>query len=197
MGQLRAKIATAGLLLLAVVGSTLRSYAAPINYTISFTTNSGISPSSGSFTFDSAQPLGSQFTAFTVVWDSISFNLTSTANAPQTSGSCTATSLTVFLFLTGTPECPGTGGQPIGWGATIPNGSAIAFFNIFDVSSGGANAINIQGTPTIPTNTGPTVGANGGFSASPVPEPSSLLLMGSALGCLLLASQRLRVRIGR
>lgn len=61
-------------------------------YDISFTLTSGtLLPTSGSFTYDSTTP---QFTNFIVDWDSLVFNLTSSANNPTVVGS--------------TPACVGT-----------------------------------------------------------------------------------------
>ena len=52
-----------------------------INYTIQFTTTSGTAPTSGSFTYDSATSL---FSNFLVEWDIYNFDLTAAANAPTT-----------------------------------------------------------------------------------------------------------------
>lgn len=76
-------------LLTGLVGAPASVSAAPILYNIHFTTSgiglSGIGPSSGSFLYDSAT---TRFASFTVQWNSLSFDLTSSANAPKVSGAC-------------------------------------------------------------------------------------------------------------
>lgn len=62
--------------------STAALTAAPINYNINFTLDSGnLLPSSGSFTYDAATPL---FTGFIVLWNSTTYDLTAAANSPST-----------------------------------------------------------------------------------------------------------------
>jgi hypothetical protein len=96
------------LLLTGIIASG--AFAGPINYVINFTTTSGSPTPTGSFTYDSAAALGSQFTAFVVVWDALTFDFTSQANTPivNTVGCGAVTSITIFNFLSGTDECPGS-----------------------------------------------------------------------------------------
>jgi len=62
--------------------------AEPIQYTLGFTDDSGVSPTAGSFTYD---PATNTFTNFTVTWDGVVWNLTASANSPiitSTAPSC-------------------------------------------------------------------------------------------------------------
>jgi hypothetical protein len=77
--MIRSRRAVQVLLLTGIIASG--AFAAPIPYAISFTTATGApTPTSGSFTYDSAAALGSQFTAFAVAWDGVAFDFTSPAN---------------------------------------------------------------------------------------------------------------------
>ena len=76
---------TAGALGLFAACATIFAPAAiagPIQYTITFTATSGPAPTAGSFSYDSSQQLGSPFSSFLVTWDSITFDVTASANAP-------------------------------------------------------------------------------------------------------------------
>ena len=88
---------------LAAAGLFVRPAAAvPIDYSITFAPDSGLAPASGSFTYDSAVPL---FTNFQVVWNGFDFDLTSSANDPLvylTNAACLgAGPSTGFALLTG------------------------------------------------------------------------------------------------
>jgi hypothetical protein len=108
--MVRLRTAVQMLLLTGIIAS--RAFAGPVPYVINFTTTSGSpAPTSGSFTYDSAAALGAQFTAFVVVWDGLTFDLTSAANAGGFSFGCGAVkvnSATAFAILSGTNECPGS-----------------------------------------------------------------------------------------
>jgi hypothetical protein len=115
----RSRRAVRVLLLMGVMGSG--AFAAAIPYTINFTTFAGSSlPTSGSFTYDSAAALGSQFASFLVGWDGLTFDLTSEANSPFTLACGPANSSTTFGILSGTltnvprqpAKCLGGRGQP-------------------------------------------------------------------------------------
>ena len=68
------------LLFVATVAPNVHATDVTTDYTISFTTTSGSpAPTSGQFVYDDTT---SQFMSFTVVWDGITFDLASYANAP-------------------------------------------------------------------------------------------------------------------
>ena len=158
------------------------SFAAPnvhadtvTNYTINFTGGSPL-PTSGSFTYDSTVPA---FSNFIVVWDGLTFNLTSSANNPTVvpplpgcipAGTGPAES---FALLSGCAS--GTWAAPPGLGTFAigipPIGSCCPSppqFSIF--SSVGPSFSNDFGS--------------GSYSIAAVatPEPSSLALMLSGVG---------------
>jgi hypothetical protein len=147
MVQLRRAVQV--LLLTGLVASG--AFAVPVPYVIHFTTTSGSpAPTSGSFTYDSAAALGAQFTAFVVVWDGLTFDLTSAANAGGFSLGCGAdmlnsaivNSATAFAILSGTNECHGSP-YAIGWDAGHINpGSG---FRFSDVAGPPENLIEIVG----------------------------------------------------
>jgi hypothetical protein len=97
--------------------------AAPITYTINFTCFV-VQPSlpcgpppSGSFTYDSAAPIGSQFSAFAVTWQAaanggapipaiLNFDFTASANSPNVvGGACGTNSAAVFSLLSTGAAC--------------------------------------------------------------------------------------------
>ena len=103
------------LTLLVGMGSTA-ILAAPITYTIDFTTTFGVAPTAGSFTYDDTLSLGSRFTAFDVAWNSMVLDLRASANAPFINGSdcgTTSNSLISFTLLQGTNQCA-AGGRLVG-----------------------------------------------------------------------------------
>ena len=115
--------------------------ASPITYDINFTLTSGTPSATGTFTYDASQPIGSQFTNFTVLWDTVTFDMTSAANSPQDLGTgCGVgdTSATFFALLSGTAECSPT--NPTQW-----DGSATFTLASFTIS---------ESTPTNPPNGG-------------------------------------------
>src|SRR4051794_21049304 len=85
------------------------AFAAPVNYTITFTTSSGPAPTAGSFTYDSSAPLASRFTNFNVSWGGGIFDLTATANTGEqfTGTDCgtSPSSQSLFTFLSGQNVC--------------------------------------------------------------------------------------------
>src|SRR5262249_23932312 len=85
------------------------AFASPVFYNITFTATSGTAPTAGSFTYDAAAALGSQFTGFTVVWESGIYDLTSAANTGKqfvgTDCGTTPSSQSVFTFLSGQNVC--------------------------------------------------------------------------------------------
>jgi len=166
-----------GLLALSVAGIESQLDAMPILYNINFTSSS--SPdANGSFTYDSAAAVGSQFSAFVVTWDGFAFNFTTAANSATVTTSCgPVTSPKIFAFLTGTPECPGSpnGFTWIG-NASAPNPT----FNIFD--AGNPNTTDIELGASSPASVTGTFLVSGTFTtvSAATPEPSSFIM---ALTC--------------
>lgn len=68
--------------ILSAVG-TLSALASPIKYAINFTVKEGASPQAATFTYDAATQT---FSDFQVIWDSATFDLTTSANAPNIVG---------------------------------------------------------------------------------------------------------------
>jgi len=184
--MIRSRRAVQVLLLTGIVASG--ACAAPLAYNINFSTDFGSpTPTSGSFTYDSAAALGSQFTAFDVEWDGLPFVFTSQANTGGNSIGCGATdSATIFLFLSGTNECPGS--NSFNW-----SGGHGSFNTAFHIDDDGTAGTGIQ---LIDTNAfAGTGGAGGTYSitrndAPPVPEPSSFIL--ALAGVALLVQERMR-----
>ncbi len=170
-----------------LLGAAASATAAPILYNINFTTTSGIAPTAGSFTYDSAIPLS--FTSFIVQWNSFSFDLTSTANAPFLEASCATPSpdgVDLFGYLSGL--C-GISGRT--W-----HGERAGAFALFSVGNGGGGiaVAAILGLPVL--DPFDAAFANGFFTISQAtPEPSTSWLM-LAGGALLAWRRRRTVRSG-
>lgn len=164
------------IVLLAIGG--VCALAGPITYTVNF----GGSPA-GSFVYDAAAPVGSQFSAFTVTSSSFTFDLTFAANSgPSVDGAApdpcgtTVDSVSSFALLNGT-LC--------GAGASNSFNTTLLFTTVFlDLSIQLGSEIRklsvSRGTgfgtgPLFPTDIG-----SGQFSVASneptVPEPSAYLL---------------------
>jgi hypothetical protein len=170
--------------------------AAPVTFNISISgqNSSGFEdngpPFSGSFTYDNAAALGSQFTAFDVMWDGYTFDLTAAANAGDgnTLGCGTPNSADVFAFLTGTGECPGSPNS-LGWfaedlfgpvtygeNAIPPLSARVILFSFVDQGSTPSTFIYID-EQAPQHNSGPLFTAGGTFTITPsTPEPSTFIL---------------------
>lgn len=160
------------------------AYASPITYDITFS-GGPILPTSGSFVYDGSLPLSSRFSDFSVVWDGISFDLTSAANAPFSQNCGPADAAQSFKLLSGGTVCPLVNGSPpvTGWGVTAAFGSA--FFDFVSVTSPFAGEFVIRNVVG-PTGLQDRANADGSFSISPrdttaIPEPSSVVLVATGV----------------
>lgn len=137
-------------LLTGLVGVPASVSAAPILYNIHFTTNGiglfGIGPSSGSFLYDSAT---TRFASFNVQWNSLSFDLTSSANAPNVSGACDTVnpnSADFFSYLmSGYNGCRLNVWEAGELPSAVPGG--LALFSIGDSDGAGNTAYISAGSP--------------------------------------------------
>lgn len=171
-------------LLLGFVGAAASATAAPILYTINFTTTLGLAPTGGQFSYDAPT---ATFTNFTVTWNTIVYDLTSMAN----SGGGSVTGLCVsappgaqaFANLTD-PSCGTVPGQPGLWTASS---SIQSFHSTFNLSPQVCcpsdywflSEPGLAGPP-------PATFSEGTFQVTAVPEPSTIamLLGGAALVAL-------------
>jgi hypothetical protein len=145
-------------------------------YTINFE-GTGTLPTAGSFTYD---PDTSGFTNFFVTWIGLSFDLTSSANAPSMSP-------TIPSCLTGLSGGAASfallsGACSAFWGATSEE---IVTANFSFHTEDGSNFLNVFDNLTIPFDFQPMTQAFGGWTitaeATPVPEPSSLIFFSASL----------------
>ena len=181
---------------LLVISGTM-SFATPINYTFTWIPEGQLPlPTSGSFTYDSAAAVGSQFSNFQVVWDSFLFDFTAAANSATVNSTCGAvTSPEIFAFLTGTSECA-PAPDTFSW---IGNaGGPSPTFDLFDTSGLGTTDIEL-GATSATIVTGSPAPVSGLYSVgrmnttASVPEPSTVLL-GLAGGGLLLGRRMAQAR---
>lgn len=189
------------LLLLAtfIVPLAMADLADSTTYTIQFigVPANGILPTAGGFTYD---PDTATFSSFLVIWDGITFDLTSAANAPDISG------------FPGAPHCLGglTGGaasfalltgscESIGafWGGdTQANHQANFEFSSFDPSNDSMILVrdHLDSGPALQGTGGSTDWAVTAVStpapAPPVPEPSAAILLLTTLSMAGLARRR-------
>jgi hypothetical protein len=161
-------------------------------YTINFTATFGTAPTAGSFTYD---PDTATFSDFLVTWDGSHFDLTSSANNPNhypTLPSCIGGKTggaASFALLTGACDPPPSNYLTL-WGAG--NGPPTFLFKTENFDSTVGIGVSEQlATPNPPP---PFDDSQGTWTVtrqttSPVPEPSSLILLAPV--CALLARRRI------
>ena len=174
-------------LLIIAAAFSVPAYADTItNYTIDFTTASGSpTPLSGSFTYDSTNPL---FTNFLVAWNGKTFDLTAEANSPTTAGSgCTGEASTPaygFGIMSMSLHCGGLTSYV--WSGFAGQGTGGA--GIFDFIAGTQVGDDFISAGGIGTGT-PTAVGHYSIQAT-VPEPSTMFLLGTGLLSVLGAARR-------
>jgi hypothetical protein len=171
-------------------GLLLASTAYATSYTIQFTTLQGTAPASGGFTY-STTPTPS-FSAFTVVWDGITFDLTSGPLSvnDNTQSRCGLAGAPGSFSALSTCWNGGT------WSAYGGNGSLPATFSFVPAPvSGGQPDPAITGFvhgPLDQTSAGGSWSITG-TTTSKTPEPSYAALLAAALIALMIPSVRLRL----
>jgi len=161
-------------------------------YTINFTTTrGGPAPVSGSFTYDSTVQ---SFSNFLVTWNNTAFDLTASANAPNTTQNIgcggAPTPQYGFIMMSQTASC--LVGLQYGyvWSANVSNGLATSFG--FSIGRSDGVADNISSTILFSTPNGqPDAFAEGGWTIQ-APEPPSILLL--AIGCVGLFGARRKLQ---
>lgn len=170
----------------------------------------GIAPTSGGFTYapDPASPFypAPSFSNFMVTWNGITFDLTGSANGPESFGGdeCNLFSSTGFGFAIMTQSVSGCKTTPTyEWFATTGNPSfgQLPSFRFGVITSGGgdsqAGGASLEifsdptGTPVIPG-----ASASGTWtvtSVTSVPEPPSGLLLATGLLALMGVRRKLRL----
>ncbi len=176
-----------GVLLIAALGAPA-AMASVITYDISFL-GAG-APTAGSFTYDNDNPASPFFTAFSVTWDGINFDLTSEANSPVTSGTypgCASGSgaAATFAFMLG--DCfPNPSGVTTQWFGNVPESPGEAYFTFITENNSTSSYFQVAGF----TASNATASDSGVWTASEVPEPGTFLLVGVAV-CAFLARKRI------
>jgi len=150
--------------------------ASPVTYNINFT-GTGLLPTSGQFTYDAMGVPGSAFSDFTVVWNSISFDLTAVANAPQhTFGACAgATPADVLLLIGGDTPC--VAGIAQWYGGTY---TGISIFGFSESDANNNELLFDELNTTTPGALGQYTGTST-ITTAAVPEPSTMSL--ALTGC--------------
>jgi hypothetical protein len=176
-----------GLLAVGLLAGPTQAFAIPMNYAITFTTNSGgVAPASGSFTYDSAAAL--PFSEFFVSWNGLVFDMTSGANAPWLGGTrCgfQGTGAALSFALLSSPSASTC--ELTQWAARTQD-TDVDEFGIFS-GGGQTDLLVIRGTTTSNT-TAPFSNGSWSISLISVPEPGTLALLG--LGLLGLGVSRRR-----
>ena len=162
--------------MLAVIGIAAAAVdAGPITtYDINFVPVSGTAPISGSFGWN-----GTTFTDFTVDWLGVTFDLTSSANAPNVGGSCTSSAATTFEFLS-TGKCGAVTLTTLAWEGIENTTGPTQVFDLNGID-GSSDSVVILADGPGPVDTNQS--AIGTFSITAVPEPNSavMILIGVAV----------------
>jgi hypothetical protein len=181
------------IVLLALFGAPGASADIFTDYTINFT-GTGTLPTAGSFTYDLTNP---HFSSFLITWEGITFDLTSSANAPASSPTLpgcidgAADAEASFDLLSG--DCQGTPANPAWGGIALSSGGEFRFSAI-------ESAPPFQRLEVFSTVVGNFAadGASGPWTISaavaPVPEPTSAILMATVLAIAFMARKRFRQR---
>jgi hypothetical protein len=141
----------------------------------------------GSFTYS-----GGVFSNFTLTWDSLVFDMTSSANGvgPEAHGCDGGGILSVITYLT-SADCQTGGSAPPAWEGSVVAGSAFLAFTP-TVSGFGIFAPFSPGTPNL--------FQSGNFEVkdisqtSPTPEPNSVFVITTALLAVALVTRRRNIR---
>ncbi|MCV2360004.1 PEP-CTERM sorting domain-containing protein [Paucibacter sp. TC2R-5] len=163
--------------------------AAPQNYAIQFTVTQGsIAPTAGSFTYDA----GVGFSAFTVVWNGVTVDLTATSNKPQlyttAGGYFLGTAADSFALLSNTLPQPRS---YTNWAAY--NFSSGTFFGF----ASGAGTPGVSESMVSFREVRPVIGVDptsqvqsGAFTITAVPEPQTYAMLLAGLGLMGLVARR-------
>ena len=146
--------------------------ATPVNYTLSFSQGFP-NPTTGEFTYD-ASPIPT-FSGFTVTWDGLSFDLTSSANTGSSLsnsdpcfGGAPLGAADAFLLMSG--QCATSS-----WVAQYAKSVGVASFSFSD--AWGSNIMLVQSAPVILDEQG--IFTTGTYAL--VPEPLTFSLFGAGL----------------
>ena len=155
-------------------------------YNINFVPLGHALPPSGSFTYDSTNP---HFTNFTVLWDSITFDLTANANAPNDVGfppGCTGEGSAAFGFamMSQNAVCP----QAASYQWVADTNSFMSFFE-FELLQPPGGVQDVFQSFLVP---GTTFGGfdTGTWTITPIPEPRLVILLIAAALALVKRTRR-------
>ena len=164
--------------------------AAPLAYNINFTTTSGTAPTSGGFTYDA---MTTTFSAFTVVWNTITFDFTSTANSPMNMPiiPCNGTGPSAaFALLTKSDGC-----ITPEWFSFLDRG--IGQFDFTESGVGGPGHALRYFLSSDDRRSASSVGTYGVAPANATPEPNSIIAAATGLLAMGLLTHNRRSRPAR
>ena len=161
-----------------------------VDYTINFSAGTGPTPT-GTFQYDASLPPGARFIDFEVIWKGLIFDLTDSANAPIGFGDPSACGLDAFRLMQGIACSPHQTGYPKWAGA---GGENAVGFQITDMDVSGEHVIGV-GSSISGYYSGISPDGGSLLFATPVPEPTDVMLMLAGGGMLLFLKLRSRVAI--